>query len=181
MESSLRIPEKTLYTYIQDRELLSTLYATCPDDAILSSEKAVTRLSDIVTRRYTAMSDAEVVVDSLQLRNNFQRLHSIPYDNDTTLCLRKIMLYRMQAWLRERHIALLQTYDVIDDFSNEPVPFAGYALKKAILENFLEKKQYGSDYALTVTLKNKDFLQSYAREEQIIALLNKKVVEQAIQ
>lgn len=181
MESSLRMSEKTLYTYIQDREFLSILYATCPEDAIVASEKTVSRLLDILTRRYAAMNDAEVVVDSLQLWNNFQRLHSIPYTNDATLCLRKTMLYRMQAWLRERHIALLETYDVIDDFSNEAVPFAGYALKKAILENFLKKKQYGSDYALTVTLKNKDFLESYTREEQILALLNKKVIEQAIQ
>gem|GEM_PF-6774229 len=108
-ESSAEMEKQTLYTFIQDKSLLDSANRVCGSESIAKGNRFGEKLNEIIDERYTRMSEAEMLLDSLDLRNRVQAMHGrLPLNsNDDDYCIRKILMYMLQKHLRRWHIELI--------------------------------------------------------------------------
>ncbi len=181
-ESSAEFEKQTLYTFIQDKSLLDSAKRVCSDDAIAKGERFGEKLNELLDERYWRMNDAEMLLDSLDLRNRVHAMHgrlSIS-SSDDDFCIRKILMYRLQKHLRKRHIELIDEKWLIDDFNMQRPPLREVALKKQILDTLLRNSSWLILPKLSTRVENPDFLESLSADERDLAERSRLLMERAL-
>lgn len=108
-ESSAEFEKQTLYTFIQDKSLLDSAKRVCSTESVAKGERFTEKLNELLDERYLRASDAEMLLDSLDLRNRVHAMHGrLPMNSsDDDFCIRKILMYGLQKHLRKRHVELI--------------------------------------------------------------------------
>lgn len=182
MESSLKFDEQTLYTFIQDRQLLEWAERLCNPDDFELWKKLWEKITAILEERYLDESDASMLIESLDLRNRVHAMHGfLPVDmSDTSLCMRKVVMYLLQQDLRIRHITVIDEEWLIGDFNDANPPLLAVPLKVAILETLLNQSRGVRSPTIKYTIKNPEFLDRLSDSQRQIAKLSAQVMERAI-
>jgi hypothetical protein len=182
LESAAKFQEQTLYTFIQHKELLEWAKRMCSSDAVMKGERFGVKLREIIDVRYTQMSDAEMLLDSLDLWNRVHAMHArlSPSISDDELCIRKILMYELQKVFRDWHIDLIDEKGLIDDFNTPNPPLREVQLKKEILDVLIDQSDITNAPQITVRVDNPEFLDTLSRDERLLAERSRIVMEHAL-
>lgn len=185
LESTAEFAEKTLYTFIQDRDLLSGAERLCSSETLAKWNRFWEKLAELLDTRYIKMSDAQMLVDSLDLWNRVHAMHGrlAKSISDDELCIRKVLMYTLQRHLRKWHIELIDQRWLIDDFNLQNPTLREVTLKKDILDVLIQQANLNTKIQLpkiSVTVANPYFLDTLSVEQRVLAERSRLVMEAAI-
>lgn len=101
--------------------------------------------------------------------------------DEDTLCQRKQFLYQMLGRLRKHHIALLESYGLVKDFTDPAPALRGLPIKQQIIDQYRRDDRLEDLYPLTITIANSSFLEQLDRDHRQLALSSRRLLEQVIQ
>lgn len=181
-ESVALFDEQTLYTFIQDKELLAWAQAVCSTYALEIGDRFGVKLSELIDARFSRLSDAEMLLESLELRNRVHAMHQrLPRQlSDDDLCIRKILMYMLQKHLRKRHIQLIEQEGLIDDFNTVDPPLRAVELKEQVLQALIDQTRRLSSREIKTTVVNPEFLQTLSSDERLLAERSREVMVVAL-
>lgn len=194
-EDKFGIEQTDMYTMIYALDLSQQLQVSCVKDDISKAQTFVSTLKSNLRSKYSSMSNAEMLTHSRRLYNAIQGAHERAERlNDSGYCTLKYVFYTMQDRLREEHIAVLKTTDIINDFNGFGSSDTIYWLttKISMLDLMIEEnKKYKDLLSVDIAFKrlnnsfketlSNDAKQVLAKNEVLMALTVYKALYKLVQ
>jgi len=117
LEQATTLDQDDMYLINYYQDLLWWIAAACPSSDIESAKVYVWQIQKSLEKQYAPLSQWQILNETITLHDHLlslqPRLAQIWWQHFCTL---KYILYAMQDWLRDKHVALMETTGIIRDF-----------------------------------------------------------------
>lgn len=141
-EDSVDFPEADLYSNIYADQWAIELERICDPSDIQIAEELMSQILIKLQNSYYKLRDAETLAVTEQLYERLRSKHELvdSYDDTRIYCVVKRVIFQIQDQLRSTHLALLEQYDLMNDFGGFSDEVWWAELKKDLLDGFIEEK-----------------------------------------